>query len=38
MMDLLPVLLVNGVVFGAIYGINAIGRLQHNGDHQLCPR
>jgi branched-chain amino acid transport system permease protein len=24
-MDLLPVLLVNGVVFGAIYGINAIG-------------
>jgi branched-chain amino acid transport system permease protein len=25
MMDLLPVLLVNGVVFGAIYGINAIG-------------
>ncbi|CAM5761479.1 branched-chain amino acid ABC transporter permease [Bosea minatitlanensis] len=25
MMDLLPVLLVNGVVFGAIYAINAIG-------------
>ena len=25
MMDLLPVLLINGVVFGAIYGINAIG-------------
>src|SRR6201992_611203 len=25
MIDLLPVLLVNGVVFGAIYGINAIG-------------
>lgn len=25
MMDLLPVLLLNGVVFGAIYGINAIG-------------
>lgn len=25
MMDLLPILLVNGVVFGAIYGINAIG-------------
>ncbi len=25
MMDLLPVLLVNGIVFGAIYGINAIG-------------
>ena len=24
-MDLLPVLLVNGIVFGAIYGINAIG-------------
>src|SRR3954464_7996152 len=25
MMDLLPLLLLNGVVFGAIYGINAIG-------------
>jgi branched-chain amino acid transport system permease protein len=25
MMDLLPVLLINGVVFGAIYSINAIG-------------
>ena len=25
MMDLLPVLLLNGAVFGAIYGINAIG-------------
>jgi branched-chain amino acid transport system permease protein len=25
MMDLLPILLLNGVVFGAIYGINAIG-------------
>lgn len=25
MMELLPVLLLNGVVFGAIYGINAIG-------------
>ncbi|HWK68231.1 MAG TPA: branched-chain amino acid ABC transporter permease [Rhizobiaceae bacterium] len=25
MMDLLPILLVNGVVFGAIYAINAIG-------------
>lgn len=25
MIDLLPVLLVNGIIFGAIYGINAIG-------------
>ena len=32
MMDLLPVLLVNGVVFGAIYGINAIGLERRNFD------
>ncbi|MCY1313971.1 hypothetical protein D9M70_645480 [compost metagenome] len=25
MMELLPILLVNGIVFGAIYSLNAIG-------------
>ena len=25
MLTLLPLLLVNGIVFGAIYGINAVG-------------